>query len=473
MIFRPQPGPQEQFLASTADIAIYGGAAMGGKTYALLLESLRGISCNEYHGVIFRRHRTAIENSGGLLDEARTIYYPFGAHLNKSSFKWSFKDNVDITFAGLSTEDKVLCYQGAQNDFTGFDELTHFTEYQFWYMWSRARSKSGEMKAYVRASCNPEPGWVADLISWWIGDDGFPIHERSGILRWAVRENNSILWFDTYIDARSHIEENYDEEDAEKISPISITFIPANIEDNQVGIQNNPQYISTLNALPEVEKQRLLYGNWKIKPEGKLFKAVDFKNFAIKPSKTDAVIITVDTAQETKTANDFTVMQVWCRANGNIYLLKQARGKWEFNEQLLVLKNLCITEKPTFVCIEKKSNGSALIQSLRREVSVPIRAIERNKDKYTRGFECQQYVESGYVYLNPSLDYYTSFINEIVSFSPENKNKSIHDDQVDCMMDAIDNLLVNWVDRKKDEPSEKVFHNRGMINGRRTSFQGT
>lgn len=449
MIFRPQPGPQEQFLASTADIAIYGGAAMGGKTYALLLESLRGITCNEYHGVIFRKHQTSIKKAGAILDEAKTMYSHFDANLNKSELKFTFKNNVDISFLGLATDDDVDNIHGAQFDFAGIDEVTQFSEYRFWGVWSRVRSKSGEMNAYMRATCNPEPGYIADLIDWWIGEDGLPIQERSGVIRWLVRDDNIITWFDEYQDAIKHIRSNYDEEYWNKIFPISFTFIPARIDDNQIGIQNNPNYISSLNALPEIRRQRLLYGNWKIKPEGKLFKAEDFKNFAIKPAKIDAITITVDTAQETKTANDFTVMQVWCRANGNIYLLNQARGKWEFNEQLLILKNLCITEKPTFVCIEKKSNGSALIQSLRREISVPIRAIERNKDKYTRGFECQQYIESGYVYLNPASDYYVNFINEIVSFSPENKNKSVHDDQVDCMMDAIDQLLINYVERIK------------------------
>ena len=52
---RPQPGPQETFLASPADIAIYGGAAGGGKTWALLMEPLRHVHNPKFGAVFFRR----------------------------------------------------------------------------------------------------------------------------------------------------------------------------------------------------------------------------------------------------------------------------------------------------------------------------------------------------------------------------------------------------------------------------------
>ena len=64
--FRPQPGPQEMFLATPADIAIYGGSAGGGKTWGLLIEAARHHRRQGYGAVIFRRTYPEITNEGGL-----------------------------------------------------------------------------------------------------------------------------------------------------------------------------------------------------------------------------------------------------------------------------------------------------------------------------------------------------------------------------------------------------------------------
>ena len=74
MILRLQKGPQEQFLSTKADIAIYGGAAGGGKTYAMLLEPLRHMNVEGYSATIFRKNATQITIDGGLLDESMQIY---------------------------------------------------------------------------------------------------------------------------------------------------------------------------------------------------------------------------------------------------------------------------------------------------------------------------------------------------------------------------------------------------------------
>ena len=455
----PQPGPQEQFLATDADIALYGGAAYGGKTWALLLESMRGIYHDEYHGMLLRRRISDAKKSGAIVDESKKMFKNVGGSFNKADLKWTFphSSNVDITFYGVKDEEDYENFQGSQPDFVGMDELTQFLEKQFWYIFGRLRSMSGEMNAYLRATCNPEPGWVADLISWWIGEDGYPIRERSGVIRWLVRSGDEKIWFDTKDEALSFCDEIvvFDKKDDEvKRLPTSFTFIAANIEDNQIGMQKNPEYISKLYSLPEIERKRLLYGNWKVSKLGRLFRAEDFKVFAIKPADIDKTIVTVDTAQETKTANDYTVMQVWVRSEGKIYLLYQLRGKFEFPEQVRLLASIVIRFKPNNVNVEKKANGSALIQSVKREAGVncPVVPIERNKDKYTRGFECQEWVKGGYVYLNPAEDYYADFIAEATGFAPENKEKvALHDDQVDCMMDAIDDLLINYEPENDDE----------------------
>ncbi len=252
---RPHAGPQEQFLASTADIAIYGGAAGGGKTYALLLEPLRHVANGEFAAVIFRKTYPQIASPGGLKDESTKIYPMFGGDLNETAMRWRFPSGAIVQFSHMQHEKDKFAWQGAQIPLIGFDELTHFSESQFFYMLSRNRSLCG-VRPYVRATCNPDAGsWVARFIEWWIDPaSGYPIPERAGRLRWFVRLGDEILWDDD----PSRLEEKHG------VEAKSVAFIPAKLEDNPTLMREDPGYRANLLALPRVERERLLGGNWKV-----------------------------------------------------------------------------------------------------------------------------------------------------------------------------------------------------------------
>jgi predicted phage terminase large subunit-like protein len=261
---KPQPGPQEAFLSSPADIAIYGGAAGGGKTYALLLEPLRHAGRRGFGAVAFRRKHNQITNEGGLWDEAGKMYPATRAAPFKSpqlGYRW--KRGGKITFAHLNQELDVHSWQGSQIALMLFDELTHFEESQFWYMLSRSRSTCG-ISPYVRATTNPDSdSWVRKLIAWWIGEDGFPIPERAGVVRWFVRVDGKIHWGDSREVALDH---GMDVTDAK-----SLTFIPASVSDNKELLRINPSYLANLRALGRVERGRLLGGNWNIRPAAGMY----------------------------------------------------------------------------------------------------------------------------------------------------------------------------------------------------------
>ena len=90
-IIGPQPGPQERFLASPADIVIYGGAAGGGKSYGLLLEALRHVNNSKFGAVIFRRNANQITSEGGLWDTSMQIYpYAGGKPSQSPRPTWKF-----------------------------------------------------------------------------------------------------------------------------------------------------------------------------------------------------------------------------------------------------------------------------------------------------------------------------------------------------------------------------------------------
>jgi predicted phage terminase large subunit-like protein len=264
---KPQLGPQTVFLSSAADIAIYGGGAGGGKTWGLLMEPLRHIGNPQFGAVFFRRTTVQIRNEGGLWDESATLYPRLGAEPKEHELWWSFPSGAAVSFAHLEHDKTRFNYQGAQIPLICFDELTHFTPTQFWYMVSRNRSMCG-VRPYIRATCNPDAdSWVATLIAWWIDQEtGLPIPERSGVLRWFVRAGDNLMWADSPEELAE-----YRMPDGTPIPPKSLTFIPAKLTDNKALMAADPGYMASLLALPLVERERLLGGNWKIRPAAGLY----------------------------------------------------------------------------------------------------------------------------------------------------------------------------------------------------------
>jgi len=105
---KPQPGRQEQFLASRADITIYGGAAGGGKTFGLLLEPLRYHDNPRFGAVVFRRTYPQITHEGGMWDEAEALYPLLGARANKNDMEWRFPSGARVSFAHMHREAKQV-----------------------------------------------------------------------------------------------------------------------------------------------------------------------------------------------------------------------------------------------------------------------------------------------------------------------------------------------------------------------------
>ncbi|MCY1703647.1 phage terminase large subunit [Deinococcus sp. SL84] len=283
VVIQPQPGPQTTFFRTPADIAIYGGAAGGGKSWSLLVEPLRHISNPRFGATIFRREYTQVFNEGGLWDEAMQIYPTLGAKSNQTTGTFTFQDpatgkptGASVSFGHLQHEKDILKYQGSQIPLVGFDELTHFTARQFWYLVTRNRSTCG-VRPYVRAATNPDPdSWVAEFIAWWIDQDefladgvtpnpgyGFPIAERAGKLRYMLREGDTFYWGNTAEEALAALlaAHPYAEQTIDQVK--SVTFIPARLEDNRVLMEKDPGYKGNLMMQDAVTRAQLLGGNWK------------------------------------------------------------------------------------------------------------------------------------------------------------------------------------------------------------------
>jgi len=117
-VIGPQRGPQERFLATSADVAIYGGGAGGGKSFSLLLDALRYAALDPrpgYRAVIFRRVMPQIALPGGLWDESERLYTLAGGKSNQTLHEWRWKrHDTRIKFAAMQYEADRLKWQGSQ-----------------------------------------------------------------------------------------------------------------------------------------------------------------------------------------------------------------------------------------------------------------------------------------------------------------------------------------------------------------------
>lgn len=281
---RPQKGPQESVLSSPADIVFTGGAAGGGKTWSILLDPLRHIHRPHFGPIFFRRTYAQIEQEDGLWDQASRLYPMFGA--KSSGHVWTFPQGMRIRMSHLQHEKHVTDHQGAGYPALYFDEITHFTPYQFWYMFSRLRSTSG-VRPYMRATCNPDPdSFVAELVAWWIDQEtGYALPERSGVIRWFVRVNEELIWGPTRHDAIEAALLKFPDAERGDLLPKSFTFIPSKLSDNPALTRKDPGYRANLLLLTKVERERLLGGNWKIRPSaGNVFDRSWFQLLRARPA---------------------------------------------------------------------------------------------------------------------------------------------------------------------------------------------
>lgn len=240
VIWKPQ-AKQAQFMARPEYEALYGGAAGGGKSDALLTEALRQVHIPHYRAIIFRKTYPQLSE---LVDRSADIYRPAfpGAVYNEQKHCWIFPSGAKIYFGAMQYTKDRTNYQGKRYDFIGFDELTHFTWEEYSYMFSRNRPSNSPLsdektRVYIRATTNPGGighGWVKQRFIT-AAEPMTPITDDYSV----VLPDGSVKKL-----TRSRI------------------FVPSTVFDNEALLQADPMYLANLAMLPNAEKQALLYGSW-------------------------------------------------------------------------------------------------------------------------------------------------------------------------------------------------------------------
>jgi predicted phage terminase large subunit-like protein len=353
----PQPGPQTKFLSCGADICFYGGAAGGGKTSGILMEGARHQHVEGFTAVYFRRTYTEIFMPKGIWDEAKKVFGRLGWTPRVGDAEWITPAGGRVVFAHLQHEDTVETYKSAQIALICFDQMETFTEHQFWYMLSRNRSTCG-VRPYIRANLNPEPGWLADFLQWWWDPKtGYPIPERDGVIRWMARVDGEIVWADSEAEIRAKY--------GEEVDALSVTFIKSLLEDNKILMEQDPKYKAKLLALPLVEQERLLKGNFKIRPSsGRVLPMARFKQVEEMPTDLVRVVRGWDNAATAGAGDYSAAVKIGLRANGRYIILHAWRDRLATGEragQMRTLAALDGTHCDIAIAQEPGSSGKDVV----------------------------------------------------------------------------------------------------------------
>lgn len=443
-VISPQPGPQTQFLKSAADILFFGGGAGGGKSYALLLEPLYHHNNPDFNAVVFRRSTTQVRNPGGLWDQSFNLYSLVHAHPREAALEWEFSflgsKGMTVKFGHLEHEKTVYDWQGSELPLIEFDELTHFTEKQFNYMFSRNRSMSG-VPGRIRGSCNPDVNsWVRRWVDWWIGPDGFPIKERSGILRWFIRINDQMIWADT----KQELLDTYGADQ----QPKSFTFIPSLLHDNKILMEKDPTYRSNLMALSRVERERLLGGNWNVRASaGTIFQRGWFEIIDCVSNSTTILKQVRYWDKGATRPNEANQDPDWTRGlklaqlHTGIWVITDVRGLRDTPLKVeQFIKNTATQDGYEIpICIEEDPGSSGKADAdnyLRLLAGWQVRVRKPTKDKITRALPVSAQCEAGNVKLLRA-SWNEEFLQELENFGEDGVG---HDDQVDTLSGAFNEM---------------------------------
>ena len=281
----PFDGPQLDFCSRGEFEVLFGGAAGPGKTDCLIMEATRHIGFSDYRAIIFRRTFPQLQE---IIDRCWKWYPKLGGDYRAGEHRWYFPSGATINLSHMQHSDDKYNHQGREYYFCGFDEVTQFHADQYLYLISRVRGTNPDIPLRMRATTNP--GGVGHV---WCKE----------------RFVNVAKPGKPYVDPDTGL---------------SRVFIPAKVTDNPALMENDPSYIRRLEALPELEKKRLLYGDWET------FSGQVFGELSQRVHGTDDFDIPVE--WERFMAFDWGYAKPWCALwfaidyDGVLYLYRELYG---------------------------------------------------------------------------------------------------------------------------------------------------
>ena len=353
-----QAGGQNNMLMSDADITIGGGSRGGSKSFSLLMSALYNITDSNFRAIILRKE---LDDLSDIADTSSQLFQDFGTYnRSKNDMTWNFYNGGWLKFSYHNDDYQSFHdrFQGKQYAYIGIDEITQMTFPKFKYLITTNRN-AFRYRNHVFGTCNPDPdSWVAKFIDWWIGDDGYPIPERNGVVRYCFMGGDTpeeITWgnsrMEVYRKMKSKIDAlvgKNDTDSPENIYIKSAVFVRAELDDNVALLTSSPEYKANLAQQSDEQRERDFKGNWNFRSMGDDLVKVEHM---VKCYHNDALVgdgvrrMSIDVAF---TGGDAAVMWLWvgwhvadifvCRldSKGLLAAIDTKRSEWRVLEENIV-----------------------------------------------------------------------------------------------------------------------------------------
>ncbi|KKL61403.1 hypothetical protein LCGC14_2195640, partial [marine sediment metagenome] len=388
---------EAEFMLTPQAEVLYGGAAGGGKSDALLMAALMFVDVPGYSAMLFRRTYVDLALPDALMDRANNWLRGSGAHWYDKSKTWKFPSGATVSFGYMESENDRFRYQGAQCQFIGFDELTQFSETQYRYLFSRLRRLEGSnVPLRMRSASNP-------------GGRG-----HDWVKRRFISENNN---------------------------PDRV-FIPARISDNPA--LDQAEYEKALKQLDPTTCRQLMNGDWDVRPAGSMFKREWFEILDKAPEGLRMVRFWDMAATERKpgTDPDYTAgLLMGLDAQNIAYVMdvKRLQGTPQTVEAV-IKQTAAMDGKEVLIVMEQEPGaaGKQVIDYYRRHVLLgyAFAGFPSTGAKPVRAKPVSGYAQAGNVKLIVGA-WNNDYLDEVEVFPSDHG----HDDQVDTTSGAFGVLV--------------------------------
>lgn len=416
---------QRQAIESSAFELLYGGKPGGGKSWSVLLAVLDELIRSndpEFSAVMFRRTFPQLTGRGSLIEQSREMMTSAGGEYNEAGKFWRFPDGQIILFSHMANKNDHYDHQGKEYHIVAFDELAHFTEDQYLYLFSRIRKKSdGTARSRMICTSNPGSQWVFERWRPWL-DKKHPNPAKPGELRWYRREG------DKEIECKPTDKGAW-----------SRSFIPSSWADNPHIDQ--VEYERNLDMLPYIERQRLKHGDWQVQEgRGLILNREWFSTAQKMPVGVTGYRYWDFAATAKKAASDDPDYTATCFLGydgRNFYIrIDRKRVTWATARKWV---KACLESERWVVHGGEEEGGasgkvlSSELMEIAAQTGVAWRPIRPQGDKGARALRWSKFAEEGRVFILEQGEPADTILGEFHAF-PEGS----HDDMVDAVSGAFD-----------------------------------